>query len=259
MSNTVDLQEIFVKKHEEKLKNNQKEVEECTAQLESLKAEDREFLTARGFGDYTEIKGKLERAIREKRVLEDGIILTESEISEICIKFGLRFGNVRSFTGPLPVELPEILKEYEKIHETVTFSISRSGGRNYFIIAPKEFFKDSPAFDPLDPILFEQLSWGTYRLVYKWGENLTMGRYYMNFPIRNKKVFTWMIYIPAILMLIALLGLIIGAIIGHFAPCTASFLSLLTLVGGVVALIKVTKRLSNFNTNDEKWNKPHIN
>lgn len=149
--------------------------------------------------------------IRKIAKINNNRIFSEDDIKKIAVAYGLRFLPSNQYIGSFPADLPQKLREAEKdiknngLHITIAYSI-----RSY-ILAPKENFKLQEK--PKDPLMFIKLSNGLYYLAHKWGDDLNIGRWLVNFPKRNFQslllVFLVILILPVYCLLKPLLSFIL--------------------------------------------------
>lgn len=123
---------------------------------------------------------------REKRSnLNNSRIFRKKEIQEIALRYNLKFLPTKYYKGTIPDDLPQKIKAAEEICKD-TLCITKTsdwlieGSKNweyspeYHILAPKGSFNLKEK--PKDPLLFLKLKDGTYYLVHKWGDDLSIWR-----------------------------------------------------------------------------------
>src|SRR5690606_39103631 len=96
-------------------------------------------------------------------------------IYKLCIKYRLRFLDIKHFKGEIPYEAIIKMKKFEK---EFGMTIGRCK-----ILAPAELFnlknKDS------DPMLFVELGKNNFYLLHKWGKEMNFLRFIAALPFRN--------------------------------------------------------------------------
>lgn len=112
------------------------------------------------------------RIINNSKNIKNKRIFTLKEIENIAIIYNLRFLESTRYIGALPPELPQKLKEFKELNLDQWYKHIDNG--NYYILAPKNSFKLE--VKPKDPLLFAKLKDGTYYLIHKWGDDLSVTR-----------------------------------------------------------------------------------
>lgn len=135
-------------------------------------------------------------------------IFTGDEIKSIAVKYGLRFLPSIYYKGSLPNDLPQKIREFKELGLCQSVY---AGGNNvcswqdhyrepvYGILAPKESFNLQEK--PKDPLFFAKLEDGTYYLIHKWGNDLSIWNYVKNIPCRSHHHFAL-----TLLLLVSLWG-----------------------------------------------------
>lgn len=124
---------------------------------------------------------------------------SRGHIKELCIRFRLRFLPSELYKGTLPYSAIAAINRFEN-------TFAQGDKKQYYIVAPAEFFKLHDRFS--DPLLFAQLSNGTYYLLHQWGEDFKPYKQAMMYPMRNEK--TLAITSVAFGVLITLLSMVLG-------------------------------------------------
>ncbi len=106
---------------------------------------------------------------------EPHLILSETSIKKICLKYRMRFLDISFFKGNIP---ESALKKLETIREKYDLGLE-----DLKIIAPGELFNLEPR--EKDPILLARLTDGHYLFIDKWGNDFNLLRVIKSFPLRN--------------------------------------------------------------------------
>ena len=136
-----------------------------------------------------------------------GKTFTIDQIKALAVKYHLRFLHSTKFKGDMDIQVISKVKEFAKEHE-VSCLDEHSLGTKFFIMAPAESFhmttrslksvraqEKEEARRKLmlerDPILFYKIDQKHYRMIHKWGRDLTasratMGWYWKNFKNYSK-------------------------------------------------------------------------
>lgn len=143
-------------------------------------------LTALGLDEdikeYTEAKGKsLDRKKVEDEFGKD--VFHSDEIKALCMKYDLKFLESRYYNGNITAALPEKVIEFADKHKlrlgTNNDTWNGDGG-NFYILGPREKFKENRTKEERrvddDPILFYFTKHNHYKMVYAWGNSLSMYR-----------------------------------------------------------------------------------
>lgn len=166
--------------------------------LENNAEGDLTLLKSVGFGNAISASRNVQyEADHKKRLLSklnDPRIFTKDEIRTLCINYGLRFLPVKYYEGSVPSNIAAKIREaYEvngmTIPEQDPYYRERYEPNDLGIIAPKESFRLQEK--PKDPLLFLKLHDGTYYLVAKWGDDLSVMRYLYNIPCRSVSSALW--------------------------------------------------------------------
>jgi hypothetical protein len=173
-------------------------------------------------------------------------------IKELCIRFRLRFLPSELYKGTLPYSAITAINQFQN-------TFTQGDKKQYYIVAPAEFFKLQDRFS--DPLLFAQLSNGTYYLLHQWGEDFKPYKQAMMYPMRNEK--TLAITSVLIGVLVTLLSMVTGLfslekynIGGWFAMqvitfvFSASFIFISSIVYGLVTFCDLS---------EDTWNSKYFN
>ena len=120
--------------------------------------------------------------------LETGRIFHLDTIRATCIRYRLRFLDLRLFKPDLPDSARQAIDALELEHGTRLEQLK--------VMAPSRLFKLK---DRDDPLLFAPLGNGYYYLVHQWGNHLHPLRLWMAWPFRN------IVNLAAVVVLVSLL------------------------------------------------------
>jgi hypothetical protein len=96
------------------------------------------------------------------------------QIRDVCIRFRLRFLDLKYFKNKLPESALEAVNSIEAKHNTVL--------TDFKIMAPSVLFRLERKDDPL---LFVPIGNGYYYLIHKWGNDLHPMRSILMWPFKN--------------------------------------------------------------------------
>lgn len=113
-----------------------------------------------------------------------------SVIKEICVKYRLRYLDVKRFKGEIPYSAIQRIKSLER---RVDLNVSA-----YKIIAPAERFTLSDSTK--DPLLFAVTDNGEHVLIEKWGEEMSDLRKWASYPFANMQNMVISIALVALLI-----------------------------------------------------------
>jgi len=102
-----------------------------------------------------------------------------TDIRKICIRYRLRFLDSSFFKAEFPYEAIAQIKMFEKKYGLKIESFK--------IMAPDHAFNLENINK--DPLLFAQLTDGSYFLLHKWGHDLAWYKKYLYFPLQNPIIF----------------------------------------------------------------------
>ena len=106
--------------------------------------------------------------------LETHKIYHLEQIRDVCIRFRLRFLDLKYFKNKLPESALEAVNSIEDKHNTVL--------TDFKIMAPSVLFRLERKDDPL---LFVPIGNGYYDLIHKWGNDLHPMRSILMWPFKN--------------------------------------------------------------------------
>ena len=106
--------------------------------------------------------------------LETHKIYHLDQIRDVCIRFRLRFLDLKYFKNKLPESALEAVNSIEDKHNTVL--------TDFKIMAPSVLFRLERKDDPL---LFVPIGNGYYYLIHKWGNDLHPMRSILMWPFKN--------------------------------------------------------------------------
>jgi hypothetical protein len=102
-----------------------------------------------------------------------------SDIGKICIRYRLRFLDSSFFKAEFPYEAIAEIRNFERKHGLKI--------EHFKIMAPDHAFNLENINK--DPLLFAQLTDGSYFLLHKWGDDLAWYKKYLFFPMQNPIIF----------------------------------------------------------------------
>ncbi len=102
-----------------------------------------------------------------------GAILDEKTIERTCVNFRMRCLPAPLFSGNLPLEAIQKIKQLNLANTDIEFHI----------IAPAERFKLKDSTK--DPVLLANVGNGKYMVIHQWGSDLNAWERIVNFPFRN--------------------------------------------------------------------------
>lgn len=187
----------------------------ATSVKEDIEALQRAGLT-NAIKEVENVKNKLRSNERKTEELNDNPrIFTESEIKSIAIRYGLRFLPSDMYKGNLPNDLGQKIKDCENIYgrkSSNSYYVSP-----YYILAPKESFQLQSK--PKDPLMFLSIGNDKYYLIHKWGNDLSITRWFSNLFVRNEDSFFVMLSLSITIAIFSLIELFSnqGIIFRHFA------------------------------------------
>lgn len=133
-----------------------------------------------------------------------GEVYSVDEIKAIACRYALKFRRSDTYEGIVD---PAMLQHIKQFFKDSGIEINGTTyGKKFFILAPPKTFKleERPRPEPKDPILFYKLDDRNYRLIFKWGEDLTFFRKVIGWKYRNVLNYwlTWLAVcmIPALLL-----------------------------------------------------------
>lgn len=171
-------------------------------------------------------------------------IFHANDIKNLCCIYGLRFLQVGSFNGQLDEELPLKIEEFEKTYST------RISPRDCYIAAPKNSFKLGER--PKDPLFFCRIHGDYYYLIHKWGKDISVLRWFANFPLRSNSYF---ITAMSILAFVASFSFI--WISTNEGLKTILFVSMFATFVTIIASVLIIAGFE-FKSNEDKWDSHYI-
>lgn len=232
-----------------------------TAEVQKLLADnsdaDKKVLRESGLGEtlikYEQTKQGtyLERkALDEKN---EGDVFSEVEIKAIAVKYGLRFLPAKKFQGEIASYVPTKLREFFESNGTVT---GADYSDNVLILAPTKCFSLSEQPRPVrktDPILFYKIQDGYYKMICKWGKDLTVWNYLKSIRRRNEHTYFFLttLYI----------AIILNFVLNFMYPTTGLFMVFMSIVGATIvqAILQCVLEDGKYKyTTNQIWNVPEI-
>lgn len=243
MTNLKDALVEHSKKQRERDFSETTVISEANRLISEKGAEDYEILKQMGMHKNIlkadELKGKK----MELQALEEkyGGIFTIDEIKNLACRFRLRFLRSDNYTGHVDPEMFQKIKEFSK-----DYNIELRGtdfNYKFYILAPKEAFRLEKY--PKDPILFYKVDNEHYRMVHKWGADLTTWREAIGWKYQSVHTFmaSWAMIFYLMFLVAASLTL---------SPIMALFLPLLP--AGIVLFAIVAPNLDEVQRNEDCWN-----
>jgi hypothetical protein len=162
---------------------------ESTKQL-LLEAGTADYQILRDMGMHRSIQRNIDLKGRkmelEKLEEQYGQIFTVDEIKNLACKYALKFLRSDEYSGEVDVEMLAKIKEFSK-----ESGIDMNGAKlqyNFFILAPQAAFvlKNKPDPIPRDPILFYRIDENHFRLIHKWGNDLSNWRRLIGWKYTNE-------------------------------------------------------------------------
>jgi hypothetical protein len=121
-----------------------------------------------------------------------GQIFSDEAVKKICLKYRMRFLDVKWFKGEIPIEATEEIMDIESRYKTRL--------RRLKIIAPGRFFELD--FRDKDPMLFAEVEKGKYLFIHKWGRDMNPLRKIASWPLRTaKNLFVSLVVLAMVLCL----------------------------------------------------------
>ena len=120
------------------------------------------------------ISSDLNSIERMKFELSDRI-LSEETVKKICLKYRMRFLDMKWFKGEIPQEAFAEIDHIESKYQTKLKPMK--------IIAPGRFFELE--WQDKDPILFAEVDNGKYLFIHKWGREMNTFRKIVAWPMRT--------------------------------------------------------------------------
>jgi len=177
-------------------KEEQLIIDEANNILEKNLDEDIEVLKKMGLDYAVKKKDVIEGRKNYMKGLDLSRVFSSNEIKNLCFAYKLRCLNIRHYKGHVDPMLPNKINEFQKMYES-------TGNRkmdhcDFKIVAPKESFELKE--HPVDPLLFYPIGDGFYYLVHKWGNDISIARWFKGIKFRSfwswYIVNTLQIYVP---------------------------------------------------------------
>jgi hypothetical protein len=151
-----------------------------------------------GIKEYVEVKRRsLDREKLENEYGKD--IFHIDEIEKLCLKYDLRFLNSKHYNGNITNDLPEKVIEFSQKHNVrvgINNDTWSGDGDKFYILGPRnKFDKNRSKKEKVkdnDPILFYHTDRDYYKVVYAWGNSLSMFRLikgWRRLNLRNRFLF----------------------------------------------------------------------
>lgn len=172
--------------------------------LDDSSESDRKLLENAGFTFVSNTAISFKEKYSKTTTLEDNSIFSLDEIRKICIKYHLRFLPINYFKGKIDNTVLEFLR-HKNIKAEYYIGWERDC-KNLFVAAPASSFKLSKR--PLtDPLLFEKLNKNGveyYKLLHKWGGDISILRKILFWPVRNYIHLNFLAGLPLLILSIYL-------------------------------------------------------
>lgn len=169
-------------------------------------------------------------------------------IKALAIDYRLKFLPAKRFKGEIPTAAVSSIKEIEKAHQTAL--------ENMHVMAPKRFFELDDCDG--DPLLFTQIGENHYYLIAKWGNDVSVFRKWLLWPLRNLR--------NAMLTIVVLAALVAVALPSELVVREATrlewnyraifFIQCLFMIGGLSLMYTLA---FNRNTSEKEWNSKYFN
>lgn len=253
----IQLVKELKKEKENTLKNSTEVITETNRLLEVGNDKDKEILRNSGLtNQIVEFEGDKKATYIERKALDEKYendVFSLEEIKNICIKYGLRFLHATNYTGTVASHVPVKLREFCEKNNIGTGTNLES---QVYVMGTDDCFKlekqkkiNIKQYFELDPILFYRIDQNTYKLIAKWGKDLTIWNYIKAFRRRSVNHY-------------GVINSIILAIVGLFFiyslnPLANLWWILLPIVVSIMAnaiLIYIYEDNSHKFTRDEIWN-----
>ncbi len=198
----------LVKELKKKADSNRTELSEQSAITETTRliaekgAEDYDMLKQMGMHSSVQQASEIHGRRMELENLEEkyGQVFSYTEIKDIACKYALKFLRSDMYKGPVEPVMIQKIKEFFK--DSGIEANEAKMGYNFFVLAPPKTFAltDRPVPVPPDPILFYKLDERNYRLIHKWGADLTPWRRILGLKYISRRTFLafWMISLLAV-------------------------------------------------------------
>lgn len=190
---TVEVEKKLRKEKAGTLKDATAVILETNRLLEVGGDKDLEIMRGSGLSDrMIDYEGDKKNTYIERNALDnkyEGDVFTEEEIENICVKYGLRFLQANKFCGTVASHVPQKLREFCEKNKIGTGGNLHSS--TYVMAMDSDFvlqnqLKPIPAFDP-EPLLFYKIDNKNFKLIAKWGRDLTIWNYIKAFRRRSRE------------------------------------------------------------------------
>lgn len=219
-----------------------------------------ERLKGFGFQDYTNGIAKAKETINTL-TLQKAVtgIFSGREIFEVAKKYRLRFLPNTHYKGDVPEELADIIlseiqadsgKNLLKLgYEDEYFSRGAKNRPSIFILAPAESFELEER--PKDPLCFLELKDGRYKLIHKWGSDISVLRAIKYWPLQDMS--NWVLTILVGFLLFAAAFIYSNMKLDLMDSPGTGLTTILSGVGAVVfVMYLLIERPAQFS--DDVWN-----
>ena len=152
------------------------------------------------YADLLDIRGldEPEENLKVELYKKFGDFVTKQNLEELGVKYNLRCLKRTYFKGNIPKEaIPYVTRFGEEIEATG----KKFYRGNVYILAPAESFKLKKI--EKDPILLYKIEDGYFKVIYKWGNDMTIGRRIQAFLMRNNVLSIAMFWVAILLAIIA--------------------------------------------------------
>lgn len=182
-------------------KEEQLIIDEANNILEKNLDEDIEVLKKMGLDYAVNKKEVIEGRKNYMKGLDLSRVFSSDEIKDLCFTYKLRCLNIDKYRGNVDPMLPSKINEFQKMYES-SGTNRRMNHSSFIIVAPKESFELKE--HPVDPLLFYPIGDGFYYLVHKWGNDISIARWFKGLKFRSY----WSWYIVNTLQIYAPLAVI---------------------------------------------------
>jgi len=192
-------------------------------------------------------EGAISSRLPSAENLDDSRIFNLESISQLCIKYRLRFLSTKQFKGQIPLSALTSVKKAEK---RVGHSIDA-----FMIAAPAKLFELEDANK--DPLLFAPLEDGRYYLIDKWGDDMAWYRKFVNWPLKSP--------VTLLVTLLVVAGLLAALIPTEFLSGSGEFFNFMRFIAfawNVIFLLGMTSYLwfaSHAKFSIHAWNSKTFN
>jgi hypothetical protein len=169
-------------------------------------------------------------------------------IKNLAIDYRLKFLPAKRFKGEIPAFAISAIKDLEKSHQTEL--------ENIYIMAPKRFYELDDCDG--DPLLFTRIGDNHYYLIAKWGNDVSVFRKWLLWPMRNiKNSILTIVSIAAVIALILPSELVVRESTSlEWNYRAIFFIQLLFMIGGLALMYTLA---FNRNTSEKEWNSKYFN